>query len=143
MDTIWKTRWSNSLANVRQAACEAESTLESRGVDERARYGVQLTIEELMSNSIKYAYDDEDEHFIELSMELGKEAVRVVLEDDGNPFDPSCDLVTGICRPVPKPSQGGLGIMMIRRICESITYQRENNRNILQVDIALAQTAQE
>ncbi|MBU1248796.1 MAG: ATP-binding protein [Proteobacteria bacterium] len=136
METIWQTRWANHIREVRIAACDADHDLKARGVAERVRYAVQLVIEELMTNSIKYAFHDDEEHAIGLTMAVEDETVRITLTDDGDPFDPSCDPQNGLCRPIPKPSQGGMGIMMVRTICDSITYQRENGRNVVQVDIA-------
>lgn len=139
MQTIWRSRRMNSNEDVRRAANDAAADLDRRGVSERVRYAVQLVIEEMVTNSIKYAFDDELPHDIELTMALDAEAVRVTLVDEGRPFDPSCDVDTGVCRPVPHPAEGGLGIMMVRRICDSVQYRRENDRNVVQMDIVLDQ----
>lgn len=140
MEEIWRSRWLNRTENVRTAARDADRDLSRRGMSERTRYGVQLAIEELLSNSIKYAFDDENDHHIELSMDMADDFVRLTLMDEGRPFDPSCNPETGICRPVPKPTQGGLGIMMVRRIAESVTYSRAAGKNIVRVDISTAES---
>lgn len=136
MNTIWQSQWTNSTVNVRTAAKDADSALARHQVAERTRYTVQVVIEELMSNSIKYAFEDDGEHPIELTMALDSTAVRVTLVDGGRPFDPSCDPETGLCRPVPRPTEGGMGIIMVRRMARSITYHRDQGSNVVRVDIA-------
>ncbi len=135
MKTIMQAQWLNKNQDVRSAARDADRDLAKHNVADKARYAVQLVIEELMSNSIKYAFDDDQEHVLKLTLALGSEAVRITLVDHGRPFDPSCDPKTGTCRPVPSPGPGGMGIMIIRHMASSFCYRRENEQNIIEVEI--------
>jgi anti-sigma regulatory factor (Ser/Thr protein kinase) len=138
MRIIWQTRWTNRTTEVRAAAQGADDELRRRGADERARYAVQLVIDELMSNSIKYAFEDGGEHHIELRLSLGPDAVRVTLEDGGAPFEPGgCPGGESPgCRPL--PTVGGMGIAMVRQVCASLRYRREAGRNVVEADVPLA-----
>ena len=53
-----------------------------------AVYVVNLAIEEIVTNILKYGYDDTAIHEILLRIEIHPGAVRLVLEDDGHEFNP-------------------------------------------------------
>lgn len=58
---------------------------------------------------------------------------ELVISDDGAPFDPTAqadpDVTLG---PTERPI-GGLGLFLVKKLAESVTYVREGDRNILTV----------
>ncbi len=51
-------------------------------------FDVKLVLEELLTNTISYGYEDDDAHVIEVSLDLGGESLRVTIVDDAAAFDP-------------------------------------------------------
>lgn len=90
---------------------------------------VDLVVEEIVINIIKYAYDDKDEHAIDVSLELANDHFIVKIVDDGKPFDPLKSSLpnTGLTlkdRPI-----GGLGIFFAKKLADKLYYERTDDRN--------------
>ena len=116
---------------------------EHASLTEYGAYLLDLTLEELVSNIIKYGYDDDGTHEIRIRMEFGGGGAVVSLEDDGRPFDPTRDGVGSAAEELPleRRTVGGLGIHLIRSMAESVEYRRERNRNLLCVRIPAEEKA--
>ena len=86
-------------------------------------YLVRLTIEELGSNIIRYAYDDAGEHAVTLTLEMDVDALALTIEDDGRPFDPN----SRTDRPAPASLDdaptGGMGITLVRHLAGPLEYR--------------------
>lgn len=92
-----------------------------------------LAVEEAMVNCINYAYEAGEEGEITLTVHRAenKGAVYFILQDKGKAFDP-----TGIERPdteLPLEARpiGGLGILLLQEIMDTVTYRRQDGINTL------------
>jgi len=99
------------------------------------RMETELVLEELLSNIINYAYSSESgTHEVALRFaQLNADEVSFELEDSGVPFDPTGYKRVNIEDPLEKREVGGLGIHLVRQKTKSMSYRRENNRNILTI----------
>jgi len=102
----------------------------------KALYHLQLAVEEIGTNIIKYGFDDKLEHRITLRVEGLADCIRLQIFDDGHPFDP---------RQIPEPDlkqsledrePGGLGISLVRRLAKRMEYERRDGVNALTVEIS-------
>lgn len=100
-----------------------------QGVPRKTRLQLHVTLDEIVSNIIKYAWPEGGAH--ELSVRMSAEAgcVRIEVIDDGRAFDPRT-------APEPRPSAarrrtrpGGIGIHLVRQLVDEIAYHRADNRN--------------
>lgn len=94
---------------------------------------LNLAIEEAMVNCINYAYPkgSEGEISLHISWDDVQHVLKFVLSDAGTPFDPTAvpepDTTLGAeDRPI-----GGLGILLVRKIMDTVSYRRENEQNVL------------
>ena len=92
---------------------------------------INLVLDELVSNVIKYGYDDAREHQIDVTVTVEGDVIAISVEDDGKPFNlleaPEPDLELSIEeRPI-----GGLGVFLVRSIVDAVDYRRDGNRNIV------------
>lgn len=93
---------------------------------------LELILEEILVNVMRYAYRDGEPGTIEVGYAVeGPGKLFVQVSDTGRPFDPLAtdppDLRLGLAdRPI-----GGLGIFLVKEIAQSLTYSRVENRNIL------------
>ncbi len=92
---------------------------------------VQLSLEEHLTNIIRYAYDDPSEHRISVLLEFGDGQLRIEVSDDGRPFNPLTFPEPNLSLPIEKRPIGGLGIHMLRKSMDQVEYRREGQRNIL------------
>ena len=128
----WETTIPNQLSPLMRAIESLDVRLGEWGASGDARYLVQLAVEELGTNIIKYGYDDTAEHLIQLSAAPEQEAFRICLEDDGHEFNPCSS-------PEPDPNlsleerkPGGWGLSLVRRLT-AMDYERREGRNIVRI----------
>lgn len=115
------------------ASKKAERWLEEKGAHPRAVYLVLLALEELVTNCIKYAYDDAAEHTIavELSIEpgAGGPELRMTVIDDGRLFDPLQAPAPDLTAGAEDRQIGGLGLFLLREMADEIAYERRDGTN--------------
>ena len=110
--------------------------LDQHAVPSEAIFRINLAIEEIVTNIIKYGYDDTDCHAIKVLITLFPDTIRLRLEDGGHLFDPLQAPEPDIHVSLDQRKVGGLGLLLVREIVGRIAYRRENDANILEMDIA-------
>ncbi len=90
-----------------------------------------LIFDELLSNVITYAYRDDDEHDIEVRMELAGERLTVTITDDGVPFNPLNVETPDIGLPLEDREASGMGIHLVRNLIDDVSYHRRIDKNIM------------
>ena len=124
-------RFPNRMTALAAVDKEVFEWLANLPLSSRAKYSVGLAVEEMASNVIKYGYDDDREHEIAVHVAAQDDRVEIVFEDDGHAFDPTGHPKPDLERIVESRKIGGLGIELVRRICENMSYQRVGDRNRL------------
>jgi anti-sigma regulatory factor (Ser/Thr protein kinase) len=123
-----------SLASdVTPALDRIEAWLREEGVDDPAASELRLVAEELLTNAIKYAFDGAAIHEIEVRARAGTDAVELSFHDDGRPFDPLAHPDPDLFAPPEDRPIGGLGILMVKGLCSSVSYRREAGWNVVTV----------
>src|SRR5215203_7012371 len=109
----WETTLPNQLSPLMRAIEALDVRLAQWGANADARYLAQLAVEELGTNILKYGYDDQEEHFIQLSAGPENDSFRICLEDDGHEFNPcsSPEPDPGLSMEERKP--GGWGLSLV------------------------------
>jgi len=92
---------------------------------------LNLVMEEAVSNVIFYAFKDNEKHEIFISFSLEENILTIEIKDDGTPFDPTLRQKPDLTLPAEERPIGGLGIFLIKKIMDSVSYKRHNNNNIL------------
>jgi serine/threonine-protein kinase RsbW len=132
---VFERRFYNRLDDLSRVTEDAVRFIEGRGVGDRAAYVANLAIEEMVTNILKYGYDDTALHEILLRLEIHPGALLLVLEDDGHEFNPVTAPGPDVDGPVEERAPGGLGIHLIRKLAEQMDYERCGGRNRLTVRI--------
>ncbi len=91
---------------------------------------INLALEEAVSNVMLYAYPDS---YGKVMVESWRQSNKLyfTITDDGIPFDPTQREEADITLSAEKRPIGGLGIYMLRQIMDEVSYERNNNKNIL------------
>ncbi len=110
--------------------------LEKHALPHEAIFRVNLAVEEVVTNIIKYGYDDTGAHTVTLNIALLPGIIRLQIKDDGHPFNPLEAPEPDIHLPLDQRQIGGLGLYLVRATVSQIVYRRENDANILEMDIA-------
>lgn len=92
-----------------------------------------LALEEALVNVILYAYSEGEKGKIELRTAWNDGDSRLTFElvDSGKPFDPTKAEEADITLGVEERPIGGLGILLMRKIMDTVDYRREGEKNIL------------
>lgn len=107
-----------------------ESYLEGKLIESSRIKKITLCVEEAIVNIMNYAYDDRDGE-IKLILSRNNQKITVLLIDAGKKFDPLAKEDPVLDVSAEERQIGGLGIFLIRKYSEEVSYQRKNNRNIL------------
>ncbi|MEO8356756.1 MAG: ATP-binding protein [Chloroflexota bacterium] len=104
----------------------------SGGFDEKAVYNIQLATDEAASNIIEHAYEGVTDGVLDLSCGMEKDAIRIVLIDYGDPFDPSVIPLPDLKADLSERKIGGLGIFLMRKLMDEVHYEpRKDKSNVL------------
>ncbi len=124
----------NDSADMARVLDEIDARLAERPVSPKRKYAVRLALDELLSNILQYAYDDEAVHPIGIRLDTG-DPFFLTVEDDGKPFDPLADAPPPVLDgPVEDRPIGGLGLHILKEMGMKLSYRREAGRNLLRVD---------
>ncbi len=117
---------------------KAAEFLEAHSTPYRSGYTVNLALEELVVNVIRYAYMDFDEHLIDISLSIVDEHIVLLIEDDGRPFDPREGNRQLDYTDDPDDLEvGGLGLVLVLDMVDVLKYARVNDKNRTEVHIKL------
>ena len=94
-----------------------------------------LCMDEVFSNIIKFAWDDDKEHNVEILFDYKFDAKKfiITLVDDGRPFNPMEAGDPDLSSNLLEREIGGLGIFIVSNIMNNIEYSRKNKKNRLQL----------
>jgi serine/threonine-protein kinase RsbW len=121
----------NNFDELPAAAGAATQFLESNNASTEVIFAANLAIEEIVTNTIKYGYNDALQHEIAIRLSLTKRVLWIEICDDGNEFDPFSQPEPNICLPANERQIGGLGIHFLRNMLDTCTYVRREEQNIV------------
>ena len=104
-------------------------------VDESAVHAVELVLEELVGNTLRYGYADGAVHEIGVELEVEPLGILVRLRDDARPFDPTRYIAPARPASIAEAPIGGRGIALVRACVRAMRYRREGPTNVLEVEI--------
>lgn len=116
---------------------KVDELLSSRSISGTVLFTVRLTLEEILTNIIKYGYDDEVDHEISVSLAEQDQVLCVTCVDDGHEFNPLEAEAPDLNAPASDRKVGGLGLHLVKNMVDSIEYSRKNNQNVLLFRISL------
>ena len=88
MKRVFLFRLPNDIGKLMALAAQIRELDEYRRLDGKTAYALDLALEEMAGNIIKYGYDVAGERIIEIEIAFGGRAVTLTLRDDGRPFNP-------------------------------------------------------
>ena len=92
---------------------------------ESMRFRLQVALSEALANAIIRGNREDSAKHVGIRVELGTEAIRVFVTDQGTGFDP---------RAVPEPlgpdailGSGGRGLFLIRKLVDAVEFNEQGN----------------
>lgn len=121
----------NRLAALADVKSAWERLANECHVPEAAAADMLVALDEILSNLIHYAFEDNRAHEIEVYLGAGPSRIECTVEDDGVAFDPLASPAPDLQAPVEAWPIGGLGIHLVRQLMTEVHYQRVAGRNCL------------
>lgn len=90
---------------------------------------MNLALDEVLSNIVKYAYQAPDQGTIEIELACSDNKLTASIEDRGIPFNPLEQSVAVQRGPLHSRKEGGLGIIFVKSLLDRVAYERIGDRN--------------
>ena len=123
----------NRLSDIALVQTALKQFADVRGISSHDVMKINLIVDELISNIVSYAFEDAGEHEIEIKVGLADNRLSMVITDDGVPFDPSAKDSPDTAAPLEARPLGGLGIHLVKKIADDLSYQRRAGKNVVTV----------
>ena len=100
----------------------------------KAQTQIDIAIDELFGNIALYAYDPETGPAT-VRVEVAEDPLAVIITfiDNGKPYDPLAAEDPDITLPAEERPIGGLGVFLVKRTMDDVTYEYKNGQNILRI----------
>jgi sigma-B regulation protein RsbU (phosphoserine phosphatase) len=104
---------------------------EENSIPTPIRRELNIVFDELLNNVVSYAYQDDEEHEIDVRVEAAGERIIVSIADDGIPFNPFDADTPDTSLALEERIPGGLGIHLVLNVMDKVSYQRRTDKNVL------------
>ena len=105
--------------------------LQTHGQTSKFINSVNLVLEEMVTNVIKYAEPKAGDPHVAVHLDLVSRQLTVTLIDNGPAFNPLLHPDVDTTAPIEEREIGGLGIHLVKKLVDHIEYQRRDNQNQL------------
>jgi sigma-B regulation protein RsbU (phosphoserine phosphatase) len=130
-DTSKELVMRNNIADIALMSEFVENLCDENQLPMDVCFNLNLALEEAVSNVIKYAYPENEEHEIILKVNKKDNGFIFELTDTGTPFDPTKKEDADVTLSAEERPIGGLGIFLIKKIMRAVEYKRVDDKNIL------------
>jgi serine/threonine-protein kinase RsbW len=91
----------------------------------RTRFRLQVVLSEALSNAIVRGNREDREKWVDVRAELGPDAIRLEVTDEGPGFDPNA--VPEPIRPEQLDEANGRGLYLIRKLVDAVEFNERGN----------------
>ena len=121
----------NDVHEVTRFSSFMKSVIEKLDIEKSLGRQLRLAVEEAVVNVINYAYPDDTDGDITVKMASDGKTLHCQIIDAGIPFDPTTQEKADITLSAQDRQVGGLGILLVRELMDSINYERIDGQNVL------------
>jgi anti-sigma regulatory factor (Ser/Thr protein kinase) len=119
----------NNIDQLPRVSGMVDALAAARNIAAAATADMQVALDEVLSNIIKYGYVDTGEHEIDVSLEVVGDVLEAKVIDDGVEFDPLATAPPYLASGLHERRVGGLGIHFARALMTEVLYARRDGRN--------------
>ena len=122
------------MENIERITVFMDREMEKINCPARQQIQIRIAIDEIVSNIVRYAYRQETGTVtVQFDYNESDRSILLTFSDKGFPFDPLQQAAPDITLPAEKRKIGGLGILLVRKTMDEVSYVRENGKNILRI----------
>ncbi|MBQ2580955.1 MAG: ATP-binding protein [Ruminococcus sp.] len=113
--------------------------LEAAGCPMKILMQIDLAVEEIFVNIANYAYSPEEgPATVRVQTDSEKSTVDITFIDHGVPYDPLAKQDPDVTLSAEQRAIGGLGIFMVKKSMDDVTYEYRDGHNILTIKKGIA-----
>ena len=118
--------------NIPRVTAFVDAELEAMDCPVPAQMQMDIAIDEVFVNISNYAYTPETgDALVTVDYDAEERAVKLEFRDWGKPFDPVSHKDPDVKAPLDERQIGGLGIFLVKKIMDEVSYRREDGQNVL------------
>lgn len=122
------------VENLNSVLAFVDAELESVDCPMKVQMQLDVSVEELFVNIAHYAYTpDTGDAVIEVEFLRDPLKVKITFKDSGMPFDPTAKEDPDVTLSAQERKIGGLGIYMVKKAMDEMTYEYVDGQNILHI----------
>ena len=129
----------NDLHEVAKLSSFVKSITERLLTDKPEAKKLRLAVEEVVVNAMSYAYPPRTEGEIIVRCVAGNQRIKFYIIDRGTPFDPTETGKADTKLSAEERPIGGLGLLLVRELTDTINYERIDDKNILTLTLNIEQ----
>lgn len=123
---------------IQTIADHVDSVAERQGWTQKVVFALQVSLDEWVSNVVKYSYGGEKGQPIRVLIDEDRGELIARVEDFGAPFDPSTsDIPSSLDDTLSGKREGGMGLFVMHHLLSGIDFERSNERNIVILRVKL------
>ena len=123
-----------TVENIEVVTDFVNQQLELLGCPMKAQMQIDIAIDELFSNIAHYSYNPEvGQATVRVEVVENPLAVTITFIDNGIPYDPLAKEDPNLTLSAEERQIGGLGIYMVKKSMDDITYEYKDGQNILSI----------
>ena len=126
-------RLASRLEEIGRLAEAVEAFGAAHKIPDAVIFAFNLSLDEVVTNVISYAFADVQEHPIDVRLRLAGDVLHAEVSDEGRPFNPIDVPTPDLDAPIDERRIGGLGIHIVREMMDTLEYAREGGMNILRL----------
>lgn len=121
-----------TLENLDTVMAFVDQQLEEVGCSMKAQMQIDIAVEEVYVNIAHYAYNPEVGG-VTIRVQIEEDPLAVILTfiDKGKPYDPLAKEDPDVTLAAEDRQIGGLGIFMVKKSMDNVSYEYNEGRNIL------------
>ena len=123
-----------TVENIEVVTDFVNQQLEGLACPMKAQMQINIAIDELFSNIAHYSYNPEiGQATVRVEVMENPLAVSITFIDNGVPYDPLSKEDPDLTLSAEERQIGGLGIYMVKKSMDEITYEYKDGQNILSI----------
>ena len=121
----------NDVKEVELLGTFMKQVAESLSLDKSLTGKLRLAVEEAVVNVMEYAYPNGIRGEVNIRATSDGHRLNFIITDSGTPFNPTEVSETDTTLSAEERPVGGLGILLVRELMDSINYERIDGKNVL------------
>ena len=120
--------------NLPEVQAFIDEQLEEVGCPTPIQTAIDIAVEELFVNIASYAYDPQiGIAVVQVTVHEAPLSVEITFIDNGKQYDPLAKEDPDTTLSVKERKKGGLGIFMVKKSMDNVTYEYKDGKNILTI----------